>query len=774
MKSYVKCRSRHLCAILCVLILLGQSNSCGGEVSSFDHAAVHVAKAAEPVSGQRMRQAAQRCNGNTGIRAESRRIVSKYKAVFDSPPTKTPSDTAVDGPLLGNGDLGVTISGPPQSQRLWISKNDFWRLKSQYGGSGPRVFGWIDVAFPDIKGAEYRIEQDIYTAITSARFTREDTTVSMSGFVSATDNYLIVELSSAGEPVDVEVNLTVAQGNGSETKSGQEDAVHWVTRQFSECVDIPVAAACAMTILGADGLKFQLQPGFNVTMVAAVVSSFDSPTFAADVRKKVARCDPAQLRQLSHAHAAWWRDFWSRSFVEIGDPLIDQRYYLSNYVMASCSGNPDFPPPIFGTWITTDSPGWFGDYHLNYNHMAPYYGLYSSNHIKQADSYHAPILAFIDRGKWYAANALNTRGVYYPVGIGPKGIETTRDCARHADWHKEKGGLFFGQKSNASYCVVNIAMRWYHTYDHEYAARLYPFVREVADFWCDYLKFEDGRYVIYDDAIHEGSGDNKDFNPVLSLGLVRMVLELAVDMSTELGVDRQMHPTWKHVLEHLSEFPRQVKDGVEVFRYTEKGTPWWTGNTLGIQHIHPVGAIGLESSEDLLTVSRNTIRVMNRWIDGNGMNSFFPAAVRVGYDPNTILAKLGEMIRKVGQANGFTRRNPHGIENCSIVPNTINEMLCMGHQNVLRVFEIWPKNIDARFTNLRTVGAFLVSSELKQGRVQYIRIKSERGRPCTINNPWPGCTVLLHRDGREVELTQGRRFTLETRPGEDLVLSPRD
>jgi len=243
-------------------------------------------------------------------------------------------------------------------------------------------------------------------------------------------------------------------------------------------------------------------------------------------------------------------------------------------------------------------------------------------------------------------------------------------------------------------------------------------------------------------------------------------------MSKEMGVDASRLKKWTHILEHLSKFPTQNRGGKTVFRYSEKGTSWWKDNTAGIQHIYPAGAIGLESDPRLLEISRNTIAAMGRWMDNNGMSSFYPAAVRVGYDPDIILSQLQQMIRKIGEPNGFIARNPHGIENCSIVPNTLNMMLCMGHQNVLRVFPVWPKNKDARFKDLRVWGAFLVSSELKDGKVQYVRIKSERGRPCTIQNPWPGMKVaVMHDDGRS-RILSGDRFTLKTTAGQTFKLMP--
>ena len=704
-----------------------------------------------------------------GMRDEARRIVSRHRTVFTHPPRRIPSRKQTDAPLLGNGDMAVALGGPPEAQRLWLCKNDFWRLKSKYNASGPRVFGGIDVNIPELKDAGYRVEQSLFDAVTQAEFTKHDLTVKMRAWVAATENVVVVRLSAEGKTAAVSVNLAPATGGGSDHETGSADGVHWAVRAFVRDVDIPSGAAAAMRLLGADALAFTLQPGKPVTVVAAMRSVFKSKAPLAGACHLVAGLDEASLEKLWQAHTAWWLGFWAKSLVELDDQAIEQRYYLSHYVMGSCSRDPEFPPGIFGTWVTTDSPAWAGDYHLNYNHMAPFYALYSSNHIEQADPYHAPVLASIERGRWYARNILNCRGILLPVGIGPKGIETTRDCPRHGA-NVVKGGLFFGQKSNAAYCVVNLSMRWYLTYDKAYAKTVYPFVREVADFWEDYLNLEDGRYVIHKDAVHEGSGEN--FNSIVSLGLARNAFETALDMSRELGVDPGRHKKWQHILEHLSGFATQEMGGKTVFRYTERGTSWVRGNTLGIQHIYPAGAIGLDSEPTLLRISRNTIEVMGRWVDNNGSNSFFPAAVRVGYDPNVILKQLRDYVARHCQPNGFAAHNPHGIENCSTVPNTVNMMLCMGHQNVLRVFGVWPRDRRARFANIRAEGAFLVSSELAKGQVQYVMIRSERGRPCMLVNPWGGKAVVLHRSGKPAETLRGERLKFATSVGEQMLLGP--
>jgi hypothetical protein len=57
-------------------------------------------------------------------------VVARHSIVFNSPPGQVPTNGMPDGPLLGNGDVGVVMAGSPEEQRFWIGKNDFWRRSS--------------------------------------------------------------------------------------------------------------------------------------------------------------------------------------------------------------------------------------------------------------------------------------------------------------------------------------------------------------------------------------------------------------------------------------------------------------------------------------------------------------------------------------------------------------------------------------------------------------------------------------------------------------------
>lgn len=735
------------------------------------------------------------CNGladsNSG-RAEE--IIGKHTIRFTTPPERIPVQYAVDAPLLGNGFTGIALAGVPDSQIFYVARNDFWRLKSALDESYPVVLGKIELSIPQLKDASYLVEQQLYDAVTKASFAKDDFSVYYKAYVSATEDMLVVEIGMEGkEPLEGSVLISLPGEKEIMYKPPRErifpdikeneitaDGVHYLSRAFNDSVDIPTKAAMALCMEGSQDGKFTLQPGKTVRFVCAFSSNFKSDDCTATVIQKVTDCTSGQQTQMEKDHKQWWKDYWEKSYVSIPDSVIEKQYYLSLYGMGSCSRDLDFPPSIFGSWITKERPYWNGDYHLNYNHMAPYYALYAANRIEQADPYYMPLLASIPRGNYYSEKVTGIPGgILLPVGAGPLGIETTRRTpfmdAYFNDWIEsgniEDEGMFWGQKSNSAYAVVNMAMQFYRTWDKAYAQRVYPFVKGVAAFWENYLTLEGDRYVIYNDAIHEGTVGT--MNPILSLGLVRMVMQTITDMSAFLGVDENKRSQWAFIRDHLSDYPLQERNGKTVFRYTEKGTDWWNDNTLGIQHIYPAGQIGLNSDPQLLKIAHNTIEEMRRWSDSNGTNSFFPAAVRVGYNPDSILVHLNAYSRHT-YPNGFQYNNPHGIENWSTVPNTINEMLCMGHQDIVRVFPVWPREKDALFHQIRVEGAFLVSGELKGGEVTSLSLFSEKGRDLTLLNPWKGKKVEIKNEMASGTILEGEYIKMKTEAGHTYRFAPVD
>ena len=693
-----------------------------------------------------------------------------FKNYWLTSPPRTPSDNSVGAPLMGNGDLTMCVGFEADRLRYYLSKNDFWRLRSQADGlSGPRIAGFVDLQIEGFKEAGFTAEQSVKNGITTCRLKKEGERIESRSWVCATRNLIFIELISPVKSVRVTINLSTPDNRQALIKNGKTEDILWLTRAFSDSVDIPTEVAVALKVFNYKGETVTVQPGKKLLIVLAVESKFKNPDPKKYVLEQIKSITENSELSLLTAHNNWWQDYWSKSSVSIEDTVLLKAWYQGLYTMAACSRDPAFPPGLFG-WTTNDTPAWNGDYHMNYNFQAPFYGLYSANRLEQSDSHDRPLLDFMPRGEYYAKNATKTRGILYPVGIGPLGIEVTRNFPL-GGYQKnddiEFGGLFYGQRSNAAYGLINMAQHWRCTYDPEYGKKIYPYALAVASFWEDYLKFEKGRYVIYGDAIHEGSG--KDMNPVLSIGLIRNTLNLMIDLSTVLKRDQIRQAKWKDILDKLSEFPVQIRNARKVFRYTEEGLDWVDGNGLGIQQIYPCNAITLDSKPDLLDVARNTIDVMQRWHDMNTSNSFFVAAIRIGYDYSVILKELHKYALHTFP-NGFQFDNPHGIENSCTVTNAINEMFCMSVGNVIRIFNQFPKDQKAGFQNIRAWGAFLISAKVDNGKVSNFNILSEQGKACTLINPWPGEKVLIVRNGKMAETVSGNRISFQTSVNERINL----
>jgi alpha-L-fucosidase 2 len=734
--------------------------------------------------------------------AKSAAIVSRHKAVFKAPSKHVPSFHAVDSPITGNGDIGLTVSGRPAQQRYWISKNDFWKSGPDYKQCGPSLIGGIDVRIDPLKDASYHVEQILYEPVIRSTFATPDTTVTMEARVTATDGIILLELTTDKQAVQVSLNLWAKDGFGSQTAQGQDGDVMWVTRKFNTSdLLFPSEAMVALRTLPASGTSFSLKPGQPLTVVAAVVTNHDSRDYDVLARAKAKRAAPAAVDRLKAAHNKWWQDFWAASYVELDDKLLEKYYYASHYIMACCSRNGKFPPGLFGNWTTSDRTAWSGDFHLNYNHEAPFWALYSSNRVSLTDCYDTPLLEHLDEFKADALKHLNQQGAYASVALGPKGLTCRfQDKAGMDASYQEKCGedasyldlanqpMFLGQKSNAVFASMNMILRYHYTYDLDYVAKVYPFLAAVAEFWEGYLKLENGRYVIHNDNFDEvGPWQGKnwkqgygDINPTPSLGFLRVFFKALIGISTDLNRDAHKREQWHRILTGLSEWPVAIENGHKRFRACEGGSgsaAKAVGLDYNIMHglVFPATNIGLNSAPDLLDRVRKD---MARWTDkewlhhGNAFQTAFIGAARVGYDPDFLFAKARAKIAVDAYPNLWIYAGGGGIETCSGIPGMINEMMLQSHDDVMRVFPVFPATQKASFYRLRTFGAFLVSSAIDNGTIAQVAIESEMGRPCVLLNPWPGKTVAIHRNGKLAQHLSGTQLQLATTAGEHLLLVP--
>lgn len=670
------------------------------------------------------------------------------------------------GAMCGNGDLGVVFDNDEKDLVIHISKCDFWKFTSGvHKDGGIKTVG--DLRIGNVNLNEYNIKQYFDKGLLECKFSGTEIE-----FFVAPENLIYFEIKTSESEKNPTVNILLPDTCNSENSVFEESDVKCYSRKFcGEEVERESAVVVCLREIDtsiADGFK-------TARYCISVVTNFDDSEYINKGVDMVLNCNYNEDKKRTQEK---WEKFFSASKVTLPYKEIESFYNSSLYHLAGCMGNREFPPGLFGNFVTDDFFPWAGDYHMNYNYEAPYYCVFSSNHPELFDGYMTPVNEMKNEAK-RMAGLFGCKGYAFPVSFGPKALDvySQEDC-------KEHGILFLGQKSHAAYTSVIPIMHWFSTYDKEYALKnYYDFVLNTAAFWEDYLVKEKGKYVIKGDAAHEipyyrgekfryitHFGQVNTINAINSLGLVKLLFNAVYDMSKELGLNSEKYALWEDIVENLSDFPTFIKKGKKCFRYSKFGIRWRNENTVGLQHIYPASQIGLYSDEKLLKIAKNTYFINDRRLDDNGSNSYLPAGARIGVDPDFLIEGIRQNIKEFGLPNRLFRHHGGGIEHLTTIPATVNEMLMQSHQGFIRLFPCWNKNDDAAFTNLRADGAFLVSAELKNEKIISLKIKSLKGRKCTVE-----CSdiksVIRKADNKEIPCERnGNTVSFETQEDNEYIL----
>ncbi len=168
------------------------------------------------VAGQGTGHAAQ-----TPVPTEGCAIVARHKAVFPKMPHGL-SPFSTDAVLLGNGDVGLSISTTPLEKgspvkkqdpgkiRFWFHKNDMWELG---GPTTARLVAVMDATIgfdPAKPEPRCRVETDLLTATTVGTLAQEGgVSVAFRAWVSAVDNMVFLEFVSENGTIPCQFDLQV-------------------------------------------------------------------------------------------------------------------------------------------------------------------------------------------------------------------------------------------------------------------------------------------------------------------------------------------------------------------------------------------------------------------------------------------------------------------------------------------------------------------------------------------------------------------------------------
>jgi hypothetical protein len=385
--------------------------------------------------------------------------------------------------------------------------------------------------------------------------------------------------------------------------------------------------------------------------------------------------------------------------------------------------------------------------------------------------------------------------------------------------YKDKGAGPFGEVTHIFSTGAKISflywLRFLYTGDESWLRdRAYPMLKGVAEFYRNHPNLRrggDGRFHIHDANDHEPIKGAQD--TLEEITAMRFIFPVAARAAAILDTDSDVRERWLEIAGSLAPLPTSyLRDAIGGRRPAEPciwdngRTPIAAGNpTRGSDHL-----LTPAIHYDLVNVStadRDLLNVANATFDsvypgGSNEKSIIHvlsraaiAAAHLGRAsdirflvPNQIrcLDPERDFCDWVGGGrtgvlrNRLTLREGPGAIDCQRLGRAAAALHLALLQAVspepdgdpvLYIFPAWPKEWDAAFT-LLTAGAFLVTSSMRQGRIEFVEILSQAGAELRLKNPWNTAILSVFRNGQTAGETGGSQLKLPTTRGETLILAP--
>ncbi|MGC7136689.1 discoidin domain-containing protein [Listeria ivanovii] len=525
----------------------------------------------------------------------------------------------------------------------------------------------------------FQEKMDIAKAEINTEMTIGSAPVSINNWLSAENNIMVTTVESKAKTDQaIEINpwakntvayQTPANGDNTKaskpettTKSGVSGDVTWVSRRSNINDDIVTPKgktkqekyqagfmsefAIATKILGGKGsvdaedntgkIYTVLPAGKKITIVSAINTVGDQKIDAPNGKDGKAVQGAVKSLESFNTETSiakerqktldWWKNYYLQSYVDTGNTKLNKTYYGSQYIFGSATRAGKTAPGLYGPWITTDQANWQGDYHLNYNFQAPYYGSYSSNRLLEfSEPMFYEAIRYMNTGikrasdpaelesisPWYYStrkdenafkNGFND-SLLFTVGIVPYIDDKTK-------------GSYLNQTIDALLLASQIGAYYEYTQDDEWMFTKietpngtyspYDFLTKVGNFYKIWLEKRNPRidqeyikdnpsgvkgntlatkytanyakyppysggknytYVLFDGS-HESSFE---FNPTVAVGNLQYLMDNLVTISKNNQLSESTYADWKDIATHL------VKPETAIYEYNQ-ATSWKTSS----------------------------------------------------------------------------------------------------------------------------------------------------------------------------------------------------
>lgn len=476
------------------------------------------------------------------------------------------------------------------------------------------------------------------------------------------------------------------------------------------------------------------------------------------------------------SHLSWWTNYWSKSSLQIPDPLLEKQYYLEMYKFGAAARS-DAPPIALQSVWTADHgllPPWKGDFHHDLNTQLSYWPAYAGNQLELEEGFINWLWKYRPAFKKYTRDYFGTGGMNVP-GV------TTLEGEPMGGWIQYSMG-----QTVASWLGHHFYLHWKYTMDREFLeTKAYPWMKDVAVFLDEVsIRSDNGKRKllmssspeIYNNSAEAWFAETTNYD----LALIRWTFETAAELALELGVNDEAEK-WNQILSEWPELTVHPKTGfmfAPEFPYNESHRHF--SHLMGY---HPLGLVDYSNGENDQTIINNTLR--NLEMQGSDYWTGYSfswqgnlyARAFDGDNAARVLKIFAECfcLKNSFHVNGDQCKAGHStmtyrpftLEGNFAFASGIQEMLIQSHSGVVKLFPAMPADWkNASFNHLRTYGAFLVSAHMRDGEVDAVEIESVEGGFFILENPFKGlefkttASYEISGDLVEIKMNKGEKVQL--------------
>ena len=419
---------------------------------------------------------------------------------------------------------------------------------------------WLEWNTGEVKNYVRSLELD--TGLARVEFEAACGRVQQQMFVSCKDDLLVAEMA-AENPVDVDVVLNrIDDPRCTITYEREAEGLHMKGSflegiSFEVCMKIRTdgnwtANGSCVNVKGASRLLLLLQIGTDAKGVSPRLEMtfpekccFD--TLFAEHAEKFRTLKGDAVLDVEVEDCDLPTDQRIRLFREGGDPALPLLYFeYGRYLMVSGSSG-ELPLNLQGKWNEELQPPWESDYHLDINLQMCYWFVETLGMQYAADTLFNLIERYVPYGKKMAKNLYGCRGVTMTMQTDVWGRVTPESCG----W-----AVWIGA---APWLGQHMFMHWRYTKDMQFLKeRCYPYLKDVAAFYEDYLMERDGELWILPSQSpenrFEGTGNwpvSIGMNNAMDIELITELMNSAVECAEILGVDADKAEQWREIADRL-------------------------------------------------------------------------------------------------------------------------------------------------------------------------------------------------------------------------------